>query len=857
MSKLPIDSYLSKIHKASLSREMTIVRSAPGSGKTTRLPVYLMKYTNKKILVIQPRRVAARLPAIFIAEQLGEKVGQTIGYKVRFDNQSSDLSKVLFMTDGMVVKHLSDPKFLEQFEYVIFDEFHERSLNNDLCLALTEKYIQENRSDLRLILMSATLDVSEISERYPNAKIFEIEGKSYNVDVSYMAPIANEDIAHTVARAIDKISNSSRITGNILVFLTGKFEIERVSKYIRTKYLERFEVISFMSESAVKSMELINNGSSLPKIICATNVAETSITLPAVKYVIDGGERYQQVYAPWNGLPFIRKEKICQDSAIQRTGRAGRLADGVCIRLYSESDFISRMRFNDPEIKRSDLCGLIIDSMLAAKIDNVKLLDESLSFLTPPPRDSLRSAIEILTLIKLLDKEGYLKNLDGDLKRLSFHPRLIAAYIESKKIGAPNLGIAIVAIIEVGGFLKTDSKLNFFHESDFLLQCEIIFEKTQGVKSKYPRNLVDQKKLNETLKLFNLLRVETELIPDNITLEAVNLILLAGFPDRVTRVLPKYKIIQEKLRKKGEIFRGGRYLFTMGKSASLSQDSRVQGHQILISPLALEKRIKGKKEIYLHMVSSISENLLINSGSDLLVRSSTIETKHVKGDYKFEKKERLLYGQIVLSEITQDLDNDEIASTLKDMIKESFPFCFNDHDFLKCYLNKLDCIDSLGLEHNFPRFENDFLDLFLEIIVEGKRSTDEVFEKSLEEYISEVLSYEQAILLDQICPKTLTLSNKKTLKIEWSSGGEPVISSKIQNFYGVCESLSVGTRNIRPKIVLLGPDGRPMQVTSDLIAFFNGSYLDVSREYKRRFPKHYWPDTPQSAAPIYLKRLVK
>jgi ATP-dependent helicase HrpB len=263
LSEFPIDVHLEDIFAAVNTLDTVILKAEPGVGKTTRLPLYLLKNTNKKILVVEPRRVAAKLPATYLAECIGESVGDTIGYKVRFDNKVTPDSRLVFMTDGMFVKHLNDPEFLDGFEYVIFDEFHERTLNNDLGLALVENHREKMRSNemrpLKLVIMSATLDTDLMKDLYPSAKVFELKGEMFGVDVSYLPREEKEFCENHVVRAVKSLESNQRIKGNVLVFLTGKAEISKTCHQLAQSFGAKYEVIPFMSETAAKSLKKINN----------------------------------------------------------------------------------------------------------------------------------------------------------------------------------------------------------------------------------------------------------------------------------------------------------------------------------------------------------------------------------------------------------------------------------------------------------------------------------------------------------------------------------------------------------------------------------------------------------------------
>lgn len=890
MPSFPIDEYLQQIEHAAANGRPVIVKAEPGAGKTTRLPEHLLKRSTKKILVVEPRRVAAKLPATFIAENRREKLGQTIGYKVRFEDQTSGSTKLIFMTDGMFVKHLIRPDFLDDFEYIIFDEFHERTLNADLALSLVDRYRRRQngqnanvssptfasssvaaspneKSFLKLIIMSATIDLDQLTEFYPNAKVFDVKGRSFTVNTAYLPPLENESIERHVLRAVEKIMSDSekRETSsdsvlsdypkNILVFLCGKKDIALVSRFLLDKVGTRFEVITLMSESAKDSLMRINEDSSLPKIICSTNVAETSVTLPGIGFVVDTGTHYKQVFAPWNGLPFIVKKNICQDSAEQRAGRCGRVAAGSCIRLYSEADFISRQRFDHPEIERADLSSFLLDGALSSGFSSLdEFLDQS-EFLTRPEDSVVNVSRACLSTIQFIDSNGNLTDNAFLSRSIPLHPRLAALVIAGKKAGLENLSYFLAALIECGGVLKKPQAPKRFYESDFLFQLEVVTA-LKGINPSPPifnHQEIDPRRLASFVDLSKRLGFDFKFDDKQFTHENIIKLLLTGFCDRVARVLPKFREKQVSARKKKEVFLGGQYVFSYGNSANLPKSSSVQGYPLLISPLAVELTESGRKQIFLDLVSSLDEDKLLKYAAHMLTKKEVIESNQTsRAD--FLKKTQTYYGDFLLREDVSELTPDELASSLKQLVLDSFPVNFKDAAYFEQYLNRLEALDRALVQHTLPRFDTDFLELFVDALVEGKTSTDQIYTTKLENYFKEFLSYDDLKLLEDYCPQIIRLENKESVAVNWQSGGVAALSEKIHRFYGVKSNICLGAAKIVPKMVLLAPNSRPCQTTSDLVGFFRSGYEQVVRELTRRYPKHYWPEDPTGAKPVLLKR---
>lgn len=849
MSKFPIDEYLETIESKAEETGTVILKAEPGVGKTTRVPAYLLN-KNKKILVIEPRRVAAILPATFIAEQLGEEVGNRVGYKVRFDQKLSANTALTFMTDGMAVKMLSNENFISKFDYIIFDEFHERSLNTDLAIAIAEHYRNSaSSSKLKIIIMSATLDVEALESIYHESKPIDIKGRPFPVDNQYIPREEKETIESHVVRAVKSSLTHPDNSGNILIFLTGRNDIEKVSKALQGADLPLCEVITFMSSNAGENLKKINRENGLRKVICSTNVAETSVTLPNITCVIDGGEQFQEFFATWNGLPFIKRVKISQDSAIQRAGRAGRLSKGLCIKLYTESDYLGRNRFNLPDVEKSDLTAFILDGMICTGIGNANQFCDSLKFITIPPEEAVTTAISTLQLIGFLDEKSNITNEAIEASKLPLHPRLASVFLKAKKLGVSGIGAYLCGLVEEGGVFPRRSKARIHHDSDYTYQIEAIHYKLSGKSNDFEVKHIIETKLKSIIFLAEKLGF-SKLESTQINSSVINKLLLSGFPDRVARILPKFKLKQDQARKKGEMFLGGQYLFTLGRSALLPQESSVQGKDLLLSPSSREHNERGTSKIFMDLVTSLEASDLIESGSQLLRTAIEIEQTD-KGNVI--KKEKTFYGEILVDEKTLEASSDELSSIIKDSVLQNFPKGFTDEHLISVYHSKLNVLDKNNIEHDLPRIEGEFLELVADVITEGKSSLDEVYQKSLKEYLLEIFSYEDDMLLKSLCPDFIKLDNGNKMAVKWDDHG-PSVSDKIQMFYGLKSQIEIGSRKLGAKIILLAPNMRPAQVTSDITGFFNRGYAELAKELKRKYPKHYWPEDPEGSKPHLLKR---
>lgn len=916
MSEFPVDVHLEQICEDLKKGETVLLGAEPGAGKTTRVPPKLSAEFPGRILVVEPRQVAAKLPATFIAKTLGEEVGKTVGYRVRFDHKASNDTKVLFLTDGMFLRLLESNKFLSDVSVVVFDEFHERSADMDLALALlNDRYFYrgepENSYDESileaaehkpvrpaLLIMSATLDFEAVKSYLPHAKSYEVEGRNFPIKTVYEKKFVPRDrrdrqpylevrIASEVSRILAgdyQKAIGGKSIGNILVFLCGKTEIQRVSEHLKREFEHTYDVIPMMSEYAGRSLEKINMGSR-PKIICATNVAETSVTLPGIKFVIDGGQQFSQHFAPWNGLPFIRKEKIAQDRAIQRAGRAGRLGPGVCIRMYEEADFISRERFTTPELLRSDLTQSILTLVRFTHEKNIRRLFDRLYFVSPVDPESVESSVrtlEFLGLVKNGEATSLLSSLD-----LSFHPRIAVLLAKAAEMGIEDTGTAVAAILETGGFLKRGAKPYRYYDCDFVHQVGLLqnylYKKgdVSTAKDVAKERLIQTAKLAERMGLRKTQRTkETEGIggaggparqnfstkqnkkhnklkdkenADTVFEDSIKEILLAGFPDRVARVLPKFDKKQEAAKKKKEVFHGGEYVFTLGGAASLSVGASVQGEKLLLSPGAVEINDRRRRVIQLSDVTSLSSDFLIKHATLFLNRS--LETEYDSRKNTWNKKEKVSYGEFILFEESVDLDDATLREALKKQMIENFPEGFEDSDFFSRYLNKVQFLNEKKISHEAPLFDEEFKQIFIDVLLDA--DPRKIYETPLEKHFEVIVGGAVMEYLKKACPDVVSAKNGTRFKIHWDDSSGPYVRAKIQEFYGLSENLKFGCHDLEVhRMVFTAPNDRDIQISSDIRSFFEKGYYLVMKDLKPRYPKHYWPDDPCGAKPVLLKRFA-
>ncbi len=473
---LPIDAIKEQIQSGYNSFSNIILKASPGSGKTTRVPLYLLGLTNKKIYFLEPRRLAAKLAAIQVARELGEKVGEQVGYLFRFEKALSDKTRILFLTEGTFLKILSQNKNLDDVGVIILDEFHERHLSTDAALSFVTKLQKENRSDLKILVMSATIDTSSLESylaQFSNTKTLELNATRYPIDIHYLPNVTSviqSPLSKKVRNVVEDIFHGE-ILGDVLVFLPGMREI-RECQSILASLCEHFKIECHILHGDLDSSEqdLVLAPNNKRKIILSTNIAESSVTIPGIRIVIDSGLERSSSYNFYSGLPELKIAKISKASATQRAGRANREGKGWCYRLYAELDYEQRAHFSKPEIEKSDLSELYL---MALDLFSYPL--DKLSWLLPPPINALKNAHELLLSLNAIDSNINITEIGKNILNYPLHPRLGRILVEAQKYSPELYKETLSFLVE---FLGEKNKDRFFRQMPYKANYRTLKDKT-------------------------------------------------------------------------------------------------------------------------------------------------------------------------------------------------------------------------------------------------------------------------------------------------------------------------------------------------------------------------------------------
>lgn len=834
---LPIDPLLPEITAALARRQNLIVRASPGSGKTTRIPPALLKLpglpADKEILVLVPRRLAARMAALRVAAEMGEKVGGTVGYQFRFESVSSTHTRLKFLTEGMLLRHLIAQPTLPRAGIVILDEFHERHIHTDVALAMLRRLKLSLRPDLKLVVMSATLDAGPLARFLGDAPVIELDTPLHPVKIVYR-PCADPkhiepDVADAVGWALHSRGTASSQAGGIaalggnegpdhvLVFLPGMAQILRCTARLESSFGQIARILPLHGDLPREVQDQIFTPSDRPKIILATNIAESSLTIAGVKTVIDSGLHRQASHSFWNGVPVLKTRKVSRASAIQRAGRAGRTGPGTCVRLYSRADFDGRAEFERPEIQRADLSQVLVE-ILAAGVDDLR----KFSWLEAPPAGAVEAATELLCqlgAVKITGAVPKLTPLGKKMAGLPLHPRLARLLIEAEGRGC------LASAARLGALISEDA-----------------LDELDALENLSPRCLSDAVRRLEAMLLKNF-DAAGSVSQSKSSSEALAQAILTGFPDRVAQKRGSGKDVD--------------LVFCGGSSATVANAPCLLEHEffVVLAVKETQKHGQSRGRTVVKSLVPIQPEWLLDQSSALLVE--TAETAWDEQKCRVVRLSRLAYGQLILSETHEEPQDDE--QTLKIFLKAALGMAIEDvqrwqiSDVLRA-LSAHVPVEGLETElarialyaEHFPSAQETKGSPvgFVVRALRGLRSLAELKDTDLAGHLCDQLSPVDRARLERLLPLSLTLPSGRRARIHYLPDKPPWVESRLQDFFGMTTAPSLMNGKIPLTLHLLAPNGRAVQVTSDLKGFWQKTYPELRGQLMRRYPRHKWPEKP-------------
>ncbi|CAI2290312.1 putative ATP-dependent RNA helicase HrpB [Vibrio parahaemolyticus] len=806
LSQLPIEAVMPQLLTAVKHQHQVILKAAPGAGKSTYFPLQLIQnqVVTGKVIMLEPRRLAARNIARYLAEQLGEQVGQRVGYRVRGETKVSASTQLEIVTEGVMTRMIQNDPELDGVDLLIFDEFHERSIHADTALALSLEVQEALRDDLKLVVMSATLDQEALQSLLPEACYIESEGRSFAVETRYAPLTANDHLPTVMAKNIESLMNKE--SGSLLAFLPGVAAIKQVQERLShlpddVEVCPLYGQLSFTEQQ--KAISPAEKGKR--KVVLATNIAETSLTIEGIRLVVDSGLERVARFDLKNGLTRLEQTRIAQSSAIQRAGRAGRIEEGICVRLYSESQLKQQPQVPQPEILHSDLASLVMELAFWGTTDI-----HELKWLDIPSAAALQQAKQLLFSLGLITEQGQLTVEGKQAHDLGVEPRAAAMLIKSQSHSDKmvNVALAAVALIE-------EPERNVTNIAHSLHRWLSGSHPKQSLLLKRAQSLAH--KLDTT---FSLREVDEDALP---------LVLSLAFPDRIAQ-------------QRANQF--GRFALANGHGAECRPDDMLGGCEYLV---AIDLMRSHSNSSQIHLACELDVNILQTTFDSLFSTKEVVDWDEKKGRLVAEKQRKL--GQLVIERVSlPNPGKEKMTQALLTYVRRQGLSSLNWTPAAESLLERIRCAVDWLPEQAWPMFDEasllDSLDEWLEPYMTSVASVKDLSKINLVEALNARLGWPLNQHLDEWLPEHYQLPTGTKKRIRYQHGHEPVLSVRMQEVFGESTSPTVALGRKRLVLELLSPAQRPLQVTSDLAAFWNGSYKDVQKEMKGRYPKHVWPDDP-------------
>jgi ATP-dependent helicase HrpB len=820
MNALPIDPLLPSLRQTLASARNAVLQAPPGAGKTTRVPPALLDATwlgGRKILLLEPRRLAARAAARFMARAFGERVGETVGYRVRLDASIGPRTRIEVVTEGILTRRLQDDPALEDVGLVVFDEFHERSLQADLGLALCLDSQSALRPDLRLLVMSATLDGAAVADLLDGAPRLTGAGREYPVDVRYR-PIAPswtrerrrycEDVARTVLGVL------SEEPGSLLVFLPGAGEIRRVEEALGAAAPGPDVSIAPLHgqlPASAQDAAIQPAPAGRRKIVLATAIAETSLTIEGIRVVIDAGLMRRPRFDPNTGLTGLVTLPVSQAAAAQRAGRAGRLEPGVCYRLWPQHQHL--LAQGASEILEADLAPLVLELAQWGVREAAQL-----RWLDPPPAAHLAQAIRLLQQLGALDANARITAHGRAMRELGVHPRLAHMMLRGRELGGGRLACELAALLEEGDPLRTG-------EVDIVARIERLRGLDGGAS--------ERGALRSWRELAGQWQRQLGCAPapaDHADLALSGVLLAFAYPDRIAQ------------RRAGP---DNRFLLSSGRGARF-----LEAEPLAAADWIVAAHVDGAREARIFLAAPITRAQLLEHHEDRISERTFVAWDEREQAVQARRQQQL--GELVLAdEPWTQAGAAAVRAALLEGIRRAGAACLPWTDAARELQARIGFLHRLA-PNEWPDSGDEALLAtlgdWLAPWLEGMSRLAHLRRLDLHAALRARLSWTQQRELDELAPATLTVPSGSRVRLDYREE-TPVLAVRLQEMFGLTETPRIAGGRVPVLLHLLSPARRPMQITRDLAAFWQGAYHEVKKELKGRYPKHHWPDDPLQAAP--------
>jgi ATP-dependent helicase HrpB len=844
MQSLPIDPLLPEIVARLRQSPNIVLEAPPGAGKTTRVPPALFdsKITDgREVLVLEPRRLAARMAARRVSEERGERLGETVGYQVRFEEVASAKTRLRFLTEGVLTRRLLSDPALKNVGVVVLDEFHERHLQADLALALLRRLQKTTRPDLKLIVMSATLNAGPVATFLDGAPSLRSEGRMFDIAIEHLPRPDDRPLAEQVAAAVNRLV-AENIDGDMLVFLPGASEIRRAQAACAA-IADRHDLIitPLHGELSAEEQDRAVKPAAKRKVILSTNVAESSVTIDGVVAVIDSGLARMAGHSPWSGLPTLNIARISKASAAQRAGRAGRTRPGRCLRLYTAQDFNARPDHDAAEIHRADLAETALE-LHAAGVGDLNGFD----WFEAPPQSAIEAAESLLLKLGAIDGSGAVTAIGLKMLRFPLHPRQSRMLVEADARGVGEQARVIAALIGerdiiASELFKKERERKAAREgpSDLLHRLDL-FEEAAAANFA-PSRLREMNLDVGAVMAVN--RVRRSLAgtrgPKKQGDEDLLFSILAGYPDRVA----KRRSLKSDNRE---------LLLSGGGAARLSPSSIVGQSEFVVAIDAEERREANQaRSRVVRIASRIEPEWLIDLCAGEL--SETTEAKWNAQSERVEVVERMMYDQLSISESRSTkaggkAGGQEAARVLAEAALDAGLRKFVEPEAVAALFARVEFVAKTFPESSIPVLNDDDVHDALIALCDGLKSFAELRSAAgkggLIEAMLRRLNSEQRRLLDRMAPEFVAIAGRGRVRVNYETGKPPWIESRLQDFFGMETGPVIAGGRAALVLHLQAPNHRPVQVTTDLLGFWQRVYPQVRKELSRRYPRHAWPEDP-------------
>ncbi|MBL8908129.1 MAG: ATP-dependent helicase HrpB [Rhizobiales bacterium] len=813
---LPIDDVLPEICAALAGHSAAVLVAEPGAGKTTRVPLALLDAGlagSGKIVMLEPRRIAARAAARRMAATRGDAVGETVGYAMRHERKVSAKTRIEVVTEGLLTRRLQADPALSDVAIVIFDEFHERTLDGDLALALTLDARHGLRPDLKMLVMSATLDSARLSEFLGGAPVVDAPGRIFPVETIYGARAVAKALAEPVARAIAAALREQ--TGSVLAFLPGEGEIRRTAALLAEASLPAGTDIMplYGAMSAEAQDEAIRaSPEGRRKVVLATTIAETSLTIDGISAVVDCGYKRKPSFDPANGMTRLETVRVSLAAAEQRRGRAGRLGPGVCYRLWPEAEDRALAAFDLPEILEADLAPLALE-LAAWGVSE----PSQLAWLDVPPRPAFAQARELLQNLDAIDAQGAITETGKAMARLPLHPRLAHMVVAGKRLKAGRLAADLAALLSERDLLERDG------DADLAARIEAL----HGGRALAHRGA--KERVREAARQIRAIAD----IDSEAEEASIGLLVALAWPDRIGQK------------------RGGRGRFRMmgGGGAALPEHDPLAGEEFLAiattdgkpgdQRIFLAAKL-GRAEIREHFASHIEMHEVIawDSRARMVIAN------------RQERFGALLLEDKPLNMPDPDIVADAMLAGIREMGLAALPWSEGDRRLRA----RIGFLRRHFPDEGWPDLSDETLlaslDDWLKPYLAGMMRASHLERLELHPILLNLVPPSLRRRLDQLAPTRIAIPSGAEITVDYEGEGDPVVRARLQEMFGLTRTPKVAEGRVPLRLELLSPAGRPLAVTQSLETFWTNAYPHVRAEMRGRYPKHVWPEDPRQAVPV-------